>query len=91
MATEISFDVNTITLGEALDVEKQSGEEFADLIRSRMGQRMIALYLHERRNSERPRSWHELLSLRILDSKLSTSPSASNGHHQKSSDSPSET
>lgn len=90
MAT-VTLDLNTITLGEALEVERQSGQDFTDLLRRRTTRNVVVLFIHELRTSDKPRSWHELLSLRISDSPFSISRSDSTGLSAKSSGSRSET
>lgn len=90
MAT-ITLDLNTITLGEALEVERQSGRDFAELLQRQTTRNVLVLLINDLRTSDRPRSWHELLSLRISDSPFSTSPSDSDGASPTLNDSPSET
>lgn len=45
MPDQYRLDLNTITLGEMMDIELASGRNFGDLVRSRTGLLMIALYL----------------------------------------------
>ena len=47
------------------EAEAQSGRSFEKLIAGRASQKLLALWVHERRsNSGKPRSWQELSSLR---------------------------
>ena len=81
MAPE-TFDLESITLDEAIAVEAASRRDFRDLIRSRIGQRMVASYLlalrkHERDTSEPYPEWTG--GRRILDASASTSASSQDG------------
>ena len=73
----ITLDISTLTLGEAAAAEVASGYTIQQLARGRATLKILALFVHEYRHSERPRSWSELASLRLLDSSPSTSPSPS--------------
>ena len=77
-----TFDIESITLDEAIEVELASGRDFRDLIKSRTGQRMIAVYLlawrkHEQDTSQPQPEW--MGGRRILDVSVSTSPSLPDG------------
>jgi hypothetical protein len=81
MAPE-TFDLESITLDEAIEVEAASGRDFRQLVKSRIGQRMIASYLlalrkHERDTSLPPPEWTG--GRRILDASGSTSASLPDG------------
>jgi hypothetical protein len=78
-----TLDITTLTLGEMAAAELETGRSFQDLLKGRATQRLLALWLDERRNSARPRSWRELGDLRPYVGSSSTSDSTP--------DSPSET
>jgi hypothetical protein len=75
----LTLDVNTLTLGEMAAIESESGQPFAQVlataIRGGATRRLLALWVHERRTSARPRSWRQLGDLRISVSSSSESPS----------------
>ena len=85
-APTITLDLSTLTLGEMSNAEIASGQDFDRLLRGRVSRRLLALWVHEQRTSERPRSWRELASLRLSDVGSSTSPLPSDGPSAKSSD-----
>lgn len=60
------LDVATLTLGEMAEAERQSGQSFDGLLTGRASRKLLALFIHELRTCERPRSWHELASLRAF-------------------------
>lgn len=77
-----TFDLESITLGEMVDVELESGQDFNRLLSSKRGRYMIAAYLLLKRHGK-PIEWSELANRRPLASSSSDAPSPS--------DSPSET
>lgn len=80
MATdEITIDITTLTLGEAAAAEVASGLTIQQLAKGRATLKLLALFVHELRHSERPRSWSDLSNLRLLDGSSSTSPSPGAG------------
>ena len=81
--SEITFDLSTLTLGEAAEAERQSGWSIGEIVKSRTALRILGVFVDGLRTSERKRSWSEVSSLRILD----VSPSTS----REPKDSPSET
>jgi hypothetical protein len=73
----IRFDVSTLTLGEMMAAEEASGRPIEKLLSSGRGTlRLLAVFIHQYRNSEKPPSWSELAGLRLSDSLPSTSPSS---------------
>ena len=60
------LDVATLTLGEMAEAEAQSGRSFNTLLRGAATAKLLALWVHEYRNSEKPRSWQELSSLKAF-------------------------
>jgi len=87
----VTFDVSTLTLGEAATAEAQSGQTIQQLLRGMASRRILGMLVHELRSSEQPRSWHELSILRLLDVTSSTLQSRSAETAAKSSPGPSET
>jgi len=88
---EITLDVTTLTLGEGASAEMASGMTLQEMMRSPMARKLLAVYVHELRNSESARSWQELSNLRLLDGLSSTPQSDSGGASETSNDSLSET
>jgi hypothetical protein len=60
------LDIKTLTFGEMAEVEAQSGRSFNSLLRGAATGKLLALWVHEYRNSEKPRSWQELSDLRAF-------------------------
>ena len=58
------LDVATLTLGEMAEAERQSGRSFDGLLMGRASRKLLALFIHELRTSEKPRSWHDLSNLK---------------------------
>jgi hypothetical protein len=71
---EITFDLATLTLGEAAEIEMASGHSLQELLRSKVSIRLMAVFVQRYRSSGVVPSWQELSSLRLLDGTLSTSP-----------------
>lgn len=72
IATIPVLDIKTLTLGEMAEVEAQSGRSFNALLRGAATGKLLALWVHEFRNSEKPRSWQELSALRAFEPSSST-------------------
>jgi hypothetical protein len=85
MAQSITLDIQTLTLGELAEAERQSGLSFQVLIKGRANLILLALFVHELRSSEQPRSWSELSNLTLQDASSSMLPSPSDGPPAKSS------
>ena len=81
---EITLDVSTLTLGEAWAAERESGATLQQMLRSQAARKLLAVFVHELRSSEKPRSWQELSNLRLLDGSSSTSRSDSAGDPETS-------
>jgi len=64
---DVTFDLGTLTLGEAAEAERQSGMPISTMTSSPMTLRMLALFVHGLRTSEQPPLWSDLSSLRLLD------------------------
>jgi hypothetical protein len=84
----IRFDVTSLTLGEMMAAEEASGKPIEKLLSSGRGTlRLLAVFVHQYRNSGSVPSWSELAGLRLSDSLPSTSPSRdSTGVPSSSSD-----
>lgn len=61
-----TLDITTLTLGEMAELEAQSGRSFTSLLRGAATGKLVALWVHESRTSEKPRSWQELSALRAF-------------------------
>lgn len=66
MAT-VTFDITTLTLGEAAEAELASGKNLQQLVKSRVSLLMLATFIQELRSSGEPPSWSELSNRRLLD------------------------
>jgi hypothetical protein len=76
----ITLDIDSLTLAEMATAEEQSGRSFDRLLTSGAAtRRLLALWVHEQRSSERPRNWRDLGALRLSDVSSSTSPSEPDG------------
>jgi len=76
----VTLDVDTLTLTEMSEAEVQSGMDFLAILSAGAAtRRLLALWVQERRSSERPRTWRELGSLRPSDALRSISPSSPDG------------
>lgn len=71
----ITLDIDSLTLGELMEVERQTGEDVQDLLRGKMGRMILAVFVHRWRSSGRAPSWNEIADLRLLDALSSTSDS----------------
>lgn len=73
------LDLDTLTLGEMAEAERQTGTDFTALFaRGSATRTLLRVFIHELRSSERPRSWHDLAALkrRAASSSISPSPPA---------------
>jgi hypothetical protein len=84
MAQSITLDIQTLTLGELAEAERQSGLSFQVLIKGRANLILLALFVHELRSSENARSWQELSNLTLRDASSSIQRSPSDGPPVKS-------
>ena len=76
----IVLDVDSLTLGEMVQAEKESGQSFDRLLTAGAAtRRLLALWVQEQRSSAQPRSWQTLAGLRLSDVSASTSPSGPDG------------
>ena len=82
----VELDLDTLTLGEMGAVEIASGIDFDKLISRRVTRLLVGMFLHELRNSEKPRSWQELSRLHLSDVRPSSSQSSQDSPSQTSSD-----
>ena len=74
---QITFDLSTLTLGEAAEIEMASGRTVQELLKSRQAMYLMALFVQRLRSSGSTPSWSELSNLRLLGVSSSTSPSGS--------------
>jgi hypothetical protein len=86
MAQPIRLDITSLTLGEAAEAEEQSGKSIQALVKGRATMLLLAVFVHELRSSEQPRSWSELANLPLLDVSSLISQSQPDGQSVKSSD-----
>lgn len=86
---DITLDVGTLTLGEAVKVEQASGLPIEKLSRG-ASLRMMALYVHGLRTYDVAPSWSELENLGALAVVSSRSRVSSDGHSPRSNASPSQ-
>ena len=64
-----TLDIESLTLGEMTDLERESGRSMTELLKGRATLLLVALWLSEHRNSSgTPRSWQELRDLRVFGS-----------------------
>jgi hypothetical protein len=83
----ITLDIDSLTLAEMAQAEAETGRSFDRLLTAGAAtRRLLALWVHEQRSSERPRTWSELGSLRLSDVSSSASPSAPAGARTTSDD-----
>jgi hypothetical protein len=86
--TEITLDVDSLTLAEMAQVEMESGLPFVTILanvkRASATRLLLARWVQERRSSAQPRSWSELGSLRLQDPSFWTSHSAQDGARETS-------
>lgn len=69
---DITFDIETLTLGELAAAETASGLDSSILL-SRTGHRLLlGVFVHRLRSSGKPPSWQELGNLKVLDARSSS-------------------
>jgi hypothetical protein len=69
----VTFDLETLTMGEASEAERQSGQPLSSLLRSPISRRMLGMFVHALRHYETPLTWSDLSNLRLLDVSQSSS------------------
>jgi hypothetical protein len=72
----VRLDLDSLTLGEMMAVERASGQDVQDLLASKMGRMTLAVFVQRLRNSGSAPSWNEVEDLRLLDVLGSTSSSS---------------
>lgn len=75
MARVVQFDIESLTLGEALAAEEASGLDLSRLMASTGHRMMLAVFVQRLRNSEPQLSWQEIGNLRLLDTRSGPSES----------------
>lgn len=82
----IKLDLGSVTIGEMVALELESGTSFDRLLATRAARKAVGLWIHEHRSSAQPRSWSALMNLRPRGASASTSPEAPDGPLPRSSD-----
>lgn len=82
---DITLDIDTLTMGEAVAVEQASGLPIEKLSKG-ASLRMMALYVHGLRTYDVPPSWSELANLGALAVVSSRSRASSGGPSPRSND-----
>ena len=59
----VTLDITTLTLGELASAERASGLSYQEMMRGTFSRLLLAMYVHELRNSDEPR-WQETERLR---------------------------
>ena len=90
MDEPITLDIGTITLGESIIAERESGMTISEIVSSRTAQRVLAMLVYGLRSYDVRPSWSELASLRVLDVSRSTSRRPGDGVSETSTALPSE-
>jgi len=80
----VTFDLETLTMGEASEAERQSGQPLSALLRSPVSRRMLGMFVHALRHYETPLTWSDLSNLRLLDVSQSSSREPSDNRSVKS-------
>ena len=75
----VTLDITTLTLGELASAERASGLSYQEMMRGTFSRLLLAMYVHELRNSDEPRSWSDLSNLRLLDASSSIAQSPGDG------------
>ena len=63
----VKLDLDSLTLGEMMAVERASGQDVQDLLASKMGRMTLAVFVQRYRSSGTVPSWSEVEGLRLLD------------------------
>jgi hypothetical protein len=75
----VTLDLSTLTLGESMEAERESGMTLSEILRSQSGRRILALMVYGSRSFDSRPSWSELASLKVLDVSSSTSRRSGDG------------
>jgi len=67
MAETITFDIETLTVGELAQAEIASGLTSRELLSSGSYQLLLGVFVHHLRSSKQPPKWSELASHKVLD------------------------
>ena len=86
MPEEITFDPDSMTLGEMLAAERASGMDMRVLLSSTTSRLLLGVFVQRLRNYGQPPTWSELESLRVLDASSWLSGSEPDSLGAKSSD-----
>lgn len=83
---DVQFDIESLTLGEALAAEEASGLDLSALLGSTTHRLLLAVFVQHLRSSGQPPNWQELTSRRLLDTSAGRSRSTAASQSAKSSD-----
>ena len=72
---QITFDVDTLTLGELAAAETASGLDSSILLSRSAHRLLLVVFVQRLRSSGKPPSWQDVESLRLQDARSSTSDS----------------
>lgn len=75
MPEQVTFDLDTLTLGELAQAEEASGQDLRQLMSKRSTRLMLAVFISRLRRDGRAPSWQELMDLPVRDVLSSTSDS----------------
>lgn len=75
MPEQITLDLDSLTLGELMEAERQSGQDAQVLLTRSTHRRALAVFVYRWRTSGHAPSWSEVAGLRLLDASSSTSRS----------------
>lgn len=73
---KVTLDLETLTLGELMEAETQSGIDAQKLLGSNVSRMTLAVFVQQWRSSGSVPSWKEVAGLRLLDALGSTSRSS---------------
>ena len=76
MPDQVTFDLDTLTLGELAKAEEASGQDLRTLMSRRSTRLMLAVFISRLRKDGRALSWSEVEALPVRDVLFSTSDSS---------------
>jgi len=74
-AEQITFDVDTLTLGELAAAETASGLDSSTLLSRSAHRLLLVVFVQRLRSSGKPPSWQDVENLRLQDARSSISDS----------------
>ena len=84
--TKLTFDVDTLTLGELAAAETASGLDASILLSRSTLRLLLVVFVQRYRSSGQPPKWSELESLRLQDAPSLTSDSSPDSPSPRSQD-----